>query len=70
MGSFYGADIFKLVGIYDLHQLKNLIRKENAGLYRDDGLSILRNLLDQEVERVRKRMIRSLMTLDQTLQAK
>ena len=67
MGSFCRADIFELVGIYDLHQLKNVIRKENAGLYRDDGLGILRNLSDQEVERVRKRMIRSLKTLDQTL---
>ena len=45
-------------GIYNLHQLKNVIRKENAGLYRDDGLGILQNLSDPELERIRKRIIK------------
>ena len=44
MGCFEGAEICELVGIYNYYQLKNVPRKENAGLYRDDGLSILRNL--------------------------
>ena len=46
------------MGIYNLHQLKNLIRKENAGLYRDDDLVILRNLSGPEVERIRKKIIK------------
>ena len=58
MGYFDGADICELVGIYNLHQLKNLMRKENAGLYRDDCLGILRNLWGPEVERIRKRIIK------------
>ena len=41
MGCFDGAEICELVGIYNLYQLKNVIRKENAGLYRDDGLGVL-----------------------------
>ena len=45
-------------GIYNLHQLKNVIRKENAGLYRDDGLGILQNLSDPELERIWKRIIK------------
>ena len=40
-----------------MHQLKNVIRKENAGLYRDDGLGILQNLSGPEVKRIRKGMI-------------
>ena len=33
MGCFDRAEICELVGIYSLHQLKNVMRKENAGLY-------------------------------------
>ena len=58
MGCFDGAEICELVGIYNLHQLKSVMRKENACLYRDDGLGILRNLSDPEVERIRKRIIK------------
>ena len=58
MRCFEGDEICELVGIYNLHQLKNVIRKENAGLYREDGLCILRNLSGPEVERIRKRIIK------------
>ena len=58
MGCFDGAEICELVGIYNLHQLKSVMRKENVGLYRDDGLGILRNLSGPEVERMRKRIIK------------
>ena len=53
------AEICELVGIYNMHQLKNEIRKENAGLYWDDGLGILRNLSGPEVERIRKIIIKT-----------
>ena len=58
MGCFDGAEICELVRIYNLYQLKNVIRKGNAGLYRDDGLGMLRNLSGPEVERIRKRIIK------------
>ena len=58
MGCFDGYETYELVGIYNLHQLKNVIRKENAGLYQEDGLGILRNLSGPEVERIRKRIIK------------
>ena len=58
MGCFDGAEICEMVEIYILYQLKNVIRKENAGLYRDDGLGILRNLSGREVESLRKRIIK------------
>ena len=31
------------VGLFLLHELSTIIPKEPAGLYRDDGLAILRN---------------------------
>ena len=43
MGYFDGAEVCELVGVYILHLLRSVIRKENVGLYRDDGLGILRN---------------------------
>ena len=58
VGCFDGDEIRELVGIYNLHQLKNEIRKENAGLYRDDGLGILQNFSGPEVERIRKRIVK------------
>ena len=58
MGCFDGPEICEMVGIYNLRQFKNVIRKENAVLYRDDGLGILRNLSYREIERLRERIIK------------
>ena len=58
MGCFNGAEIWELVGIFNLHQLKSVMRKENAGLYQDDGLGILQNLSGPEDERMKKRIIK------------
>ena len=58
MSCFHRAEICELVKIYKLRQLKNVIRKENAGLYRDDDLGILRDLSSPEVERIRRRTIK------------
>ena len=38
MGSFDGAEVCELVGLYLLSQLQHLAM--NVGLYRDDGLAI------------------------------
>ena len=64
MGCFDGTEICEQVGIYNLHQLKNVLSKESAGLYRDDGLGILRNLSGPEVDRIRKRIIKIFKRLD------
>ena len=40
-GSFDGAELCKLVGIYIHSLLTKLINKETLGLYRDDGLTTL-----------------------------
>ena len=42
MGCFDGAEVCELVGVYILHFLRTVMRKENVGLYRDDGLQVLK----------------------------
>ena len=41
MGSYDGAETCELIGTYILDQIKNIIPKEDIGLYRDDGLAII-----------------------------
>ena len=38
MGSFDGAEVCELVGLYLLNILKSEFGGKNIGLYRDDGL--------------------------------
>ena len=58
MGSYDGAEIFELVGIYILTRLATIIKKSNYGLYRDDDLVILRNVNGQQIDRTRKNIIK------------
>ena len=53
-GSPDGAEFCELVGIYLLGQLSNIIDKENIGLYRDDGLSVIENANELKLNRWRK----------------
>ena len=54
MGCYDGAEICKLVGIYIQSKLCKLMNKKDFGLYRDDGLSILRNTFRTEADRKHK----------------
>ena len=58
MGSYDGAEICELVGIYIQSKLANLIDKKNLGLYRDDGLILLKNIKGREVDQIRKKVIK------------
>ena len=40
MGSYDGAEVCELVGLFILNGLANEYGKESIGLYRDDGLAI------------------------------
>ena len=60
MRSFDGADICKPAGIYILSHLTTFIEKKDVGLYRDDGLIILRLLNGQQTDKIRKRIIETL----------
>ena len=57
MGSFDGAEISEIVGLYLLAKLHTVVPKEDIGLYRDDGLGIIRNNNGPKGERIRKKII-------------
>ena len=58
MGCYDGAEICKLVGIYIQNKLYKLMNKKDFGLYRDEGLGILRNNPGPEADRKRKNIIK------------
>ena len=60
MGSFNGAEVWELLGIYILRFLAKLINKNHCGLYRDDGLLTLRNINGQKIDRMLKSIIRNI----------
>ena len=55
MGSYEGVEICELAGIYTPTRLAAIIKKSDCGLYRDDGLVILRNVNGQQVDYPRKK---------------
>ena len=66
MGSFDGAKLYELIGIYIQSLLIDsikLITKENIGLYWDDGLILLWNINSQQTDRLRKRIIKKLQSI-------
>jgi hypothetical protein len=54
MGAYDGAEVCELVGIYLLSLLSSKCNKEDMGLYRDDGLAVLRNKSGPQSERTKK----------------
>ena len=58
MGCFDGARVSEIVGTYVLIKIINLINKKQIGLYRDDGLGVLRNMSGFEMDQTRKNLIK------------
>ena len=58
MGSFDGAEICELVGLYILDSLSQNLIKNDLGLYRDDGLIVLRGKNGHELDKTRKEIIK------------
>ena len=58
MGSYDGAEVCELVGIFILSKLGNIIGKKNTGLYRDDGLAVLRNMTARGTDKMRNIIIK------------
>ena len=56
MGSFDGAQISDLVGLYILHKVKNDIPSLNFALYRDDGIAYHKKMRPQFVDKIRKKL--------------
>ena len=60
MGSYDGAEICKIVGLYILSILGKVHGIQNVGLYRDDGLACFYKISGPASDKIRKDMIRTL----------
>ena len=56
MGSYDGAEICELVGLFILNHLGKSFGKENIGLDRDDGLAIIKNKSARLADKTRKEL--------------
>ena len=56
-------EVFELVGSYQLKKVPNIVNKKFIGLYRDDGLAILRNFSGPQIEWKRKDTIKMFKTV-------
>ena len=54
MGSYDGAEICELVGLYLLNRLSTVIDKSSVDLYRDHGLVAINNTNAPKLDRIRK----------------
>ena len=54
MGSYDGAEVCEIVGLFILDMLSKLFKKNSIGLYRDDRLSTFRNYNGHQSDKVRK----------------
>ena len=54
MGGYDGGDVCELGGIFMLNKISEKYDKNDIGLYRDDGLAILKNISGPESERIKK----------------
>ena len=56
MGGYDGAEICELVGLFILKQLGKTFGNKNIGLYRDDGLAIIKNKSARLAAKTRKEL--------------
>ena len=59
MGAYDGAEVCELVGLYILTQLQKTIQVHSIGLYRDDGLAVLKRASGSAIDRTRKELIKA-----------
>ena len=52
-GSYMGAELCELVGLFLLDGLKNIFRLKRVGLYRDDGIAVLPNSAGFKIEKLK-----------------
>ena len=56
MGSFDGAEVSELFGLYLSNILQSEFGGKNIGLYRDDDLSCFENKSGPELEKIKKKI--------------
>ena len=57
IGSYDGAEICELVGLFLLSNVEEKFKNLNFGLYRDDGLGFTRKMSGSDIDRLRKDII-------------
>ena len=57
MGSYDGAEVCEIVGLYLLTKLTPLMSIKNVGLYRDDGLAVIHKANGPKMDKIRKDII-------------
>ena len=58
MGSYGGGELCEFIGMYLLSQLCTIINKNDCGIYRDDGLMIQEYINGQQIDQLRKKIIK------------
>ena len=58
MGCYDGDEVCEIVGSYLLNLLCEIMDKEQVGLYRDDGLAVVKHLSGPQIEQKRKNIIK------------
>ncbi len=64
MGSFDGAEVYELVGLFILHYLRTKFKNKNNGFYRDDGLAAFQYMGPRTAEKIKKQFLDCLQDLD------
>ena len=59
-------EVCQLVGIFTLSHLTKLISQNDLGLYRDDGLIVVKNLNGQQTDKLRKNIFQVFKNLKST----
>ena len=59
VGSYDGAEVCELVGIFVLSHFPEQYDRNSIGLYRDDRLAVFRDISGRAGERIRKNIVKS-----------
>ena len=59
MRCFDGAEVCELVGSFILNKLKTVFQNNTFGLYRDNGLAVIKGLSDPEIERLKRNVVKT-----------
>ena len=59
MGSHDGAEVCEVIGLFMLHKLSESLKRDSMGLYRDDGLGVLKDISGREADATRKFITRT-----------
>ena len=58
MGSYNGAELCELVGLYFLDLFTKKFGKQNIGLYRDDSFSWFENMSERDLYKITKKILK------------